>query len=107
MEKHVSHQTAFFSIFANLALAGVKISAGVLGNSYALIADGIESVSDVFSSFLVFFRAKICRKTSRCESPLRTWEDRAFGYLYHRSSACGLSPIDCLSELSKYTDPPL
>ena len=54
MEKHVPHRTAFFSIFANLALVGVKISAGVLGNSYALIADGIESVSDVFSSFLVF-----------------------------------------------------
>ena len=58
MEKKVPHQTAFFSIFANLVLAGVKVSAGIWGNSYALIADGIESISDVFSSFLVFIGLK-------------------------------------------------
>ena len=58
MEKKVPYQTAFFSIFANLVLAGVKVSAGIWGNSYALIADGIESISDVFSSFLVFIGLK-------------------------------------------------
>jgi cation diffusion facilitator family transporter len=34
-------------------LATVKISAGLLGNAYALVADGIESVLDLFSSVLV------------------------------------------------------
>jgi cation diffusion facilitator family transporter len=38
----------------NAALASVKISAGLLGNSYALIADGIESTLDIFSSLLVW-----------------------------------------------------
>lgn len=38
----------------NVALAGVKIAAGVLGNSSALVADGIESVADVFGSFVVW-----------------------------------------------------
>ena len=38
----------------NIALAGAKIAAGVLGNSYVLIADGIESVADVFTSFVVW-----------------------------------------------------
>jgi cation diffusion facilitator family transporter len=38
----------------NLALAAVKSTAGVVGNSYALVADGIESLSDVFSSFVVY-----------------------------------------------------
>ena len=69
MEKHVPHRTAFFSIFANLALAGVKISAGILGNSYALIADGIESVSDVFSSFLVFLGLKYAEKPADANHP--------------------------------------
>ena len=69
MEKHVPHRTAFFSIFSNLALAGVKISAGVLGNSYALIADGIESVSDVFSSFLVFISVKYSEKPADANHP--------------------------------------
>ena len=69
MEKNLPHRTAFFSIFANLALAGVKISAGVLGNSYALIADGIESVSDVFSSFLVFLGLKYAEKPADANHP--------------------------------------
>jgi cation diffusion facilitator family transporter len=38
----------------NAALALVKISAGLLGNSYALIADGIESTLDIFSSLLIW-----------------------------------------------------
>lgn len=38
----------------NAVLAVVKVSAGILGNSYALIADGIESSLDIFSSLLVW-----------------------------------------------------
>src|SRR5262245_42894313 len=38
----------------NVALAAIKIAAGVLGNSYVLIADGIESTADVFTSFIVW-----------------------------------------------------
>jgi len=38
----------------NSLLACVKITAGILGNSYALIADGMESTLDIFSSFLVW-----------------------------------------------------
>ena len=42
------------AIVINLALAVVKIAAGLLGNSYVLVADGIESLADVFSSFVVW-----------------------------------------------------
>lgn len=38
-----------FGLLANAALAIIKILAGVLGNSYALIADGIESTADILS----------------------------------------------------------
>jgi cation diffusion facilitator family transporter len=38
----------------NGILAIVKISAGLLGNSYALVADGIESTSDILSSLIVW-----------------------------------------------------
>lgn len=41
------------AIAVNLLLALVKISTGVIGSSYALIADGIESTSDIFSSLIV------------------------------------------------------
>jgi cation diffusion facilitator family transporter len=42
------------ALAVNILLAGIKIAAGVLGNSYVLIADGIESVADVFTSFVVW-----------------------------------------------------
>jgi divalent metal cation (Fe/Co/Zn/Cd) transporter len=40
------------AVCINITLMLVKICAGVLGNSYALIADGIESASDIFSSLI-------------------------------------------------------
>jgi cation diffusion facilitator family transporter len=41
-------------VAVNASLAGLKILAGVFGNSYALIADGIESTSDIVSSLVVW-----------------------------------------------------
>jgi len=38
----------------NTGLAIVKISTGLLGNSYALIADGLESTMDIVTSFIVW-----------------------------------------------------
>lgn len=39
---------------ANLVLAVAKIAAGIFGNTYALIADGVESFADVASSLIVW-----------------------------------------------------
>lgn len=54
-EKHTQQaiRTARFSVFVNLILALVKGITGYFGNSFALIADAIESITDVFSSTLV------------------------------------------------------
>jgi cation diffusion facilitator family transporter len=38
----------------NAALAIVKLAAGIFGHSYALIADAVESLADVFSSIVVW-----------------------------------------------------
>ena len=46
-------KASYYSIFGNAALAVIKGITGVFGNSYALIADAIESTTDVFSSLLV------------------------------------------------------
>ncbi len=48
-------RTTYFSIAGNTTLAIIKGLAGFFGNSYALIADAIESMTDIFSSFLVLF----------------------------------------------------
>jgi cation diffusion facilitator family transporter len=42
------------AILLNCCLMLVKIVTGVFGNSYALIADGIESASDVFTSLVTW-----------------------------------------------------
>ncbi len=62
-------RAAFISIVANLALAIIKFVAGVLGNSYALVADAIESTTDVFSSALVVFGLKYSTKPADDNHP--------------------------------------
>lgn len=49
----IGARTTIIGILANALLAGIKGIAGILGNSYALIADAIESGTDVFSSLVV------------------------------------------------------
>ncbi|WP_026260881.1 cation diffusion facilitator family transporter [Spirosoma luteum] len=46
-------RTTYFSIAGNTCLAILKGLAGFFGNSYALLADAIESTTDIFSSVLV------------------------------------------------------
>src|SRR5690348_6369103 len=42
------------AILVNTALAIVKLVAGFVGNTYALIADAVESLADVFGSTIVW-----------------------------------------------------
>ena len=51
-------KATYFSIIGNTSLAIIKGLAGFFGNSYALIADAIESTTDIFASFLVLFGIK-------------------------------------------------
>jgi Co/Zn/Cd efflux system component len=48
-----------FGLVASSLLAVIKLSAGILGNSYALIADGVESVLDIFSALVVWSGLRI------------------------------------------------
>jgi cation diffusion facilitator family transporter len=51
-------KATYFSIIGNTSLAFIKGLAGFFGNSYALVADAIESTTDIFASFLVLFGIK-------------------------------------------------
>ena len=55
-------KTTYFSIIANTALAIIKGLAGFFGNSHALIADAIESTTDIFASFLVLLGFKYAKR---------------------------------------------
>lgn len=62
MNSHKAIKTSVYSILLNLAIAAIKWLTGVFGNSYALIADAIESTADVFSSLLVLIGLKASTK---------------------------------------------
>lgn len=57
------------SIFANTCLAIIKAITGILGNSFALIADAIESTTDIISSTLVLFGLKYSTKPADKNHP--------------------------------------
>ena len=61
--------TIVFSIVGNCFLALIKGIAGFFGNSYALIADAIESTTDIFSSILVLFGLKYANKPADKNHP--------------------------------------
>ena len=73
MEKITNEQTAikatYFSIVGNTSLAIIKGIAGYFGNSYALIADAIESTTDIFSSLLVLFGIKYSNRPADKNHP--------------------------------------
>jgi len=56
--KKIALNSSYLSIAGNVVLALVKGIVGVFGNSYALIADAIESTTDIFASVLVLFGIK-------------------------------------------------
>lgn len=65
-------KSALQGVIINTFLVILKILAGIIGNSYALIADGIESGADVFSSIIVWRGLHLSKKDAD--------EEYHFGY---------------------------
>lgn len=57
-----TNKVTIISILLNIGLTMLKILAGILGNSTAIIADGLHSASDIITSFGVLIGNKISRK---------------------------------------------
>nr|WP_315256620.1 cation diffusion facilitator family transporter [uncultured Flavobacterium sp.] len=62
-------KATYFSIFGNTSLAVIKGVAGFFGNSYALVADAIESTTDIFASLLVLFGIKYSNRPADNNHP--------------------------------------
>jgi cation diffusion facilitator family transporter len=56
-------------MFANILLAAGKMVAGILGHSYALVADAVESIADVFSSMVVWRAMIVAEEPADAEHP--------------------------------------
>lgn len=62
-------RAAQWGVLVNAALAVTKLLAGVIGNSYALVADAVESGTDIFSSLIVMSGLRIARRDPTEEFP--------------------------------------
>src|SRR5258708_30417119 len=61
------HHRLFYCRLFGLSVT--KISAGFVGHSFALVADGLESGADVLSGLVVFFGLKIAVKPPDTDHP--------------------------------------
>ncbi len=66
---HAGARLALLGVAVNSLLAIIKITAGILGNCYALIADGIESTLDIFGSLAIWFGLKVAAAPPDDEHP--------------------------------------
>lgn len=57
------------SIAVNLLLSALKLAAGIIAHSGAMVSDALHSLSDVFSSFVVIIGVKLSAKDSDREHP--------------------------------------
>ena len=64
-------RSAQAGFLVNAALAITKVVSGVIGNSYALIADGIESTADLLSSTIVWSGLRIASRDPDADYPAR------------------------------------
>jgi cation diffusion facilitator family transporter len=62
-------RTTYFSIIGNTCIAIIKGIAGIFGNSFALFADAIESLTDIFASILVLFGLKYASRPADKNHP--------------------------------------
>ena len=65
----VVNKVSFITITVNMLLSVIKLIAGMIGHSNAMISDAIHSASDVFSTFVVLIGIKLATKTADKEHP--------------------------------------
>ena len=61
---HLEHglRVTMVGLLGNTMLAVIKVASGILGNSAALVADGVESTADVFSSIVTYTGLKVASR---------------------------------------------
>ena len=63
-EQQIATKVSFVTIVANIILSLLKFLAGLVGHSAAMLSDAVHSLSDVFSTVVVFIGVKVSAKES-------------------------------------------
>ncbi|MGN0608697.1 MAG: cation diffusion facilitator family transporter [Oscillospiraceae bacterium] len=64
-----ANKVSFVTIIGNVALSVVKLLAGIIAHSGAMISDAVHSASDVFSTFVVIIGIRLASKKPDKEHP--------------------------------------
>lgn len=67
--RKVANKVSLITIAGNVMLSVVKLLAGIIAHSSAMISDAIHSASDVFSTFVVIIGIKLSSKKADREHP--------------------------------------
>lgn len=67
--QRVADKVSITTIFGNLALSVLKLLAGILAHSSAMVSDAVHSASDVFSTVIVIVGIRMASKESDREHP--------------------------------------
>lgn len=67
--QRVVNKVSFVTIIGNILLSVMKLIAGFIAHSNAMISDAIHSASDVFSTFVVIIGIKLASKKADKEHP--------------------------------------
>ncbi|HEY9516129.1 MAG TPA: cation diffusion facilitator family transporter [Gemmatimonadaceae bacterium] len=62
-------RSAQIGLLINTALAATKLVAGLVGHTYALVADAIESTADIFSSLIVWGGLRVAGRDPDADYP--------------------------------------
>jgi cation diffusion facilitator family transporter len=62
-------QAALLGLIVNLALGIIKLAGGIVGQSFALISDAVNSLGDVFTSLVVLFGLRVAQRPPDAEHP--------------------------------------
>lgn len=65
----IANKVSMVTIVGNIVLSIVKLLAGILANSNAMISDAVHSTSDVFSTIVVIIGIRLAAKESDKEHP--------------------------------------
>lgn len=67
--QRVANKVSFITIIGNVVLSVIKLLAGIIAHSGAMISDAVHSASDVFSTFVVIIGIKLASKQPDKEHP--------------------------------------
>ena len=83
-------RTAAAGLAINLTLGVVKLVGGIVGNSFALVSDAVNSIGDSLGSVIVLFALARCAEAARPRSSLRPHAGRGGGGAERRLADCVL-----------------